>query len=68
MNSKNSGDNIKIIRRSLNLSQKSFGEKLGVSRSVVERWEVLNSEPNFATMRKMKEVFGVSYDEIIDGI
>ncbi len=62
------GENIKLIRKSLNLSQREFGEKLGVSRSCVERWEVDNTEPDFKAMRKMKEVFGISYEEIIDGI
>ncbi len=64
----NNGENIKQIRKSLNLTQKQFAEKLGVSRSQVERWEVFNSEPDFKTMRKMKELFGISYEEIIDGI
>ena len=63
-----SGENLKQIRKSLSLTQKQFAEKLGVSRSCVERWEVFNSEPDFATMRKMKEIFGISYEEIIDGM
>lgn len=60
--------NIKLIRNSLNLTQKQFGDKLGVHRSTVERWEAYNVEPDFKTLRKMKEVFGISYEEIIDGI
>lgn len=68
MNERTSGENIKMIRKSLNLSQRAFGEKLGVSRSCVERWEVDNAQPDFSVMRKMKEVFGISYEEIIDGI
>lgn len=63
-----SGENIRQIRKSLQLTQKEFANKLGVSRSCVERWEVFNSEPDFSAMRKMKEIFGISYDEIIDGI
>lgn len=62
------GQNIRDIRKSLNLTQKEFGEKIGVSRSCVEKWEVKNYEPDFKTLRKMKEVFGISYEEIIDGI
>ncbi len=68
MNEKSSGENIRQIRKSLNLSQRAFGEMLGVSRSCVKRWEVDNSEPDFEAMRQMKRVFGISYEEIIDGI
>lgn len=64
---KESGEIIKQIRKTANLSQKQFGEKLGVSRSCVERWEVNNVEPDFEAMRKLKSIFGVSYEEIIDG-
>ena len=62
------GYNIKLIRKSLNLTQKEFAEKLGLTRSYIQHWECNDSKPNFECLRKMKEVFNISYDEIIDGI
>ena len=62
------GNNIKNFRNSLNLTQKQFGEKLGVSASCIQHWEANYTEPSLEYLRKMKEVFNISYDEIIDGI
>ena len=62
------GENIRQIRQSLGLTQKQFGEKIGVSPNCVCKWENKNYEPEFQVLRKMKEVFGISYEEIIDGI
>ena len=64
----NIGYNLKIARNTLNLTQKQFGEKLGVSASCIQHWEANYAEPNLANLRKMKEIFNISYDEIIDGI
>ena len=62
------GKNIKNIRLSLNLTQLKFGELIGVSGSCIQHWETNYTEPDLTALRKMKEVFGISYDEIIDGI
>lgn len=63
-----SGKSLRLIRQSYNLTQKEFGEKIGVSASCVQHWEANYSEPSFDSMRKMKEIFNISYDEIIDGV
>lgn len=68
MNKLDFGKNIKIARTSLNLTQKQFAEKIGVSRSTINHWENNEALPNLYMLRKMKEVFGISYEEIIDGI
>jgi len=65
---KSFGKNIKTIRLSLNLTQQQFAEKLNISRSCVKHWENDETLPNLYMLRKMKEVFGISYEEIIDGI
>lgn len=64
----NIGKNIRAIRLSLKLTQKQFGDAIGVSGSCIQHWEANYTEPDIPAMRKMKQVFGVSYDEIIDGI
>ena len=64
----NVGLNIKILRLPYNLTQSKFGEKIGVSGSCIQHWETNYTEPDLSALRKMKEVFGISYEEIIDGI
>lgn len=62
------GKNIREIRLSLKLNQAQFGEKIGVSRSTINHWENNEALPNLYTLKKIKEVFGISYDEIIEGM
>ena len=64
----NVGLNIKILRLSYNLTQSKFGQKIGVSDSCIQHWETNYTKPDLSALRKMKEVFGISYEEIIDGI
>ena len=64
----NVGLNTKILRLSYNLTQPKFGQKIGVSGSCIQHWETNYTEPDLSALRKMKEVFGISYEEIIDGI
>jgi len=62
------GKNIRQIRHSLNLTQFEFAHKIGVSRSAVQHWETNYTEPDIEAIRKMKEEFKITYEEIIDGI
>lgn len=62
------GKNIRYIRKSFKLSQYEFAEKLGVSRSTIQHWEMGYSIPDIPAIIKIKKIFNVSYDEIIDGI
>ena len=62
------GYNIRLIRKSLNLTQEQFADKLGVTRSAVQHWEDNYRQPGIDMLRKMKEVYNISYEEIIDGV
>ena len=64
----NIGKNIKAIRNSLNLTQKQFAEKLNITRSTVNHWENHEALPNLYMLVAIKDTFGISYEEIIDGI
>lgn len=64
----NVGENIRNLRLSYKLTQEKFGKAIGVSGSCIQHWEANYTEPDFEALRKMKEVFGISYEEIIDGI
>ena len=42
-----------------------MAEKLGISRSAYTRYETGDAEPSMATLQKLKEILGVSYDELL---
>ena len=46
-------NDIKKLREKLNLSQRTFGEVIGVSTKSIESWESGKSEPNGAAQRML---------------
>lgn len=48
---------IKELRDELILDQKQFGVLFGVSRATVSCWENGASKPNFANMRKLRDMY-----------
>ena len=54
------------LRKSLSLTQDEFGAMLSVSRQAVSKWELGQSMPDIEILRKIKQLFNVSYDELID--
>lgn len=60
------GENLKIIRKELNLTQKEFAEKIGYSYQLVGSWEHNRCFPTVHTLKKIHEIFGIDYDEIFD--
>ena len=59
-------EKISRLRKELNLTQDEFGALLSVSRQAVSKWELGQSTPDLETLRKIKQLFGVSYDELLD--
>lgn len=59
-------DNLKQLRRSAGLTQTQLAEKLGVSFKTLSHWESGYSEPNLAALKKLKELFGVVYEDLLD--
>jgi transcriptional regulator with XRE-family HTH domain len=55
-------ERIKVIRKELNISQKAFGEKLGISRDSVNNLENGRAEPTELVIKAICREFGVSYD------
>lgn len=53
-------DRIKEVRKSTSLSQTKFGERLGVSLSAVQKWELGITVPSDATILLMSKEFGVN--------
>jgi len=58
---------IKDLRKQMGLKQSELAEKINLTASAVSGWEVGRNEPDFETLRKMSEIFGVSIDYILGG-
>ena len=57
---------IKYLRSSINMTQASLAEMLGVTQQTVSRWEEGKSEPNIAALRDLAMVFGCSVGDLIE--
>lgn len=51
---------IRTLRNYLGLNQEEFGEKLGVSRSVIVNAELGRATPNELFVRHMSDIYGVN--------
>ncbi len=59
------GEKIYELRTAKGLSQETFGEKLGVSRQSVSKWETDQSVPELDKIVAISELFGVSTDYLL---
>lgn len=59
------GENIQKYRKGLGMSQEELGQKLLVSRQTISLWEKDQTIPTVDNLMRLKEVFGVSVDEIL---
>lgn len=59
------GQRIQALRKQHNLSQEALGEKLGVSRQAVSRWEMDGAVPEVDKLIAMSRLFGVSLDDLM---
>lgn len=55
------------LRKSRGLSQKELANKLGVSINTIQNCENGLCEPSLDTLRRHKQFFQISFDELIDG-
>lgn len=60
------GENIKHYRTQLGLSQEELGQKLLVSRQTISLWEKGQTVPTIDNLIRLKDIFGISIDEILD--
>ncbi|WP_130862371.1 helix-turn-helix domain-containing protein [Bacilliculturomica massiliensis] len=56
------------LRKSKGLSQDELGERLGVSRQTVSKWELAQSYPDFQRLVLLSDYFGLTLDELVKGI
>ena len=72
-NSSERGFNMKFseklmeLRRSKGWSQEQLGEKLGVTRQTVSKWELGDTTPEMEKIALISDLFGITTDELIKG-
>ena len=54
------GQNIQALRHTAGLSQEGLGEKLGVSRQAISKWEADGAVPEVDKLIALSRLFGVS--------
>lgn len=59
------GEKIMRLRQSKGLSQEEFGEKMGVSRQAVSKWETGQTMPDVDKIIQMSDFFGVTTDYLL---
>lgn len=60
------GEKIQAYRKALGISQEELGQRLLVSRQTVSLWEKGQTMPTVDNLIRLKEIFGVSVDAILD--
>lgn len=61
------GTRIQKYRKELGMSQEELGQKLLVSRQTISLWEKDQTVPTIDNIMRLKEIFAVSLDELLDG-
>ena len=59
------GEKIAALRRDHKLSQEALGEKLGLSRQAVSKWEADQAVPTMDNLRELSRLFGVPVDTLL---
>lgn len=60
-------ERIKELRNQLNLTQKDFAEKIGISRDLMAQIERKNSTPSLTVVTNIVNEFNISYRWLITG-
>ena len=59
------GETIKYYRSQLNMSQTELGDKIGVSRQAVTKWETDTGIPDINNIKSLAKVFHISIDTLL---
>ena len=58
------GKKIAELRIEQGMTQESLARKLAVSRELVSKWELGQRRPDFATIRRIAEAFGIRENHV----
>lgn len=56
------------LRKSKGLSQDELGQRLGVSRQTISKWELAQTYPDFQRLVLLSDYFGMSLDALVKDI
>lgn len=56
---------LKAARTNVRLTQQEAADKIGVTVDTISNWERAKSFPNALHIRRIEEVYGVPYDNLI---
>lgn len=59
------GEKIQLYRKNMRMSQDELGQKLNVSRQTISLWETGQTLPTIDNLILLKDIFGVSVDELL---
>ncbi len=59
-------NNLKRLRKEAGLTQTQLAEKLGISFKTLSHWEGGYTEPSIAMLIKLKEIFAITYEELLE--
>lgn len=59
------GDKIKLLRKENGLTQSELGNKLGLSKANISKYESNIHEPSIDTLNKLSDLFNVSVDFLL---
>ena len=65
---KSLGETIKAHRMARNMTQEFVAGELGVSRQAVSKWENGISDPSTANLIALAKLYGVSAEELLEGL
>lgn len=60
------GDRIRERRKELNMTMEELGERLGVRRWTVNKYEKDQIDMNVSTIKALHNILGISYLELLD--
>ena len=61
-------ERIAAARKAAGLTQEALGEKLGVSRQAVSKWETGTADPSTSNLLALAKLFGVSAEELLRSV
>ena len=59
------GEKIAVLRKEQGMSQEALGEKLGLSRQAVSKWEADQAVPTMDNLMELSKLFGVPVDTLL---
>lgn len=59
-------ENLKFLRKASRMTQQQIADKLNVTRTTVNDWETGKSECDLQSLRKLRELFKVVYEDLLD--